>query len=241
VQVHHDRGRTAKDGAQIPKKYATYNDEALLSALKAEESGAFSEIVRRYQGLIFRYARHLGVAPEEQREWVIDLLHDVVLSVIKPGAIIPSSLGSYFARACRNKAYMEHRARTRREVREKAASTIGQSGSVVESLCSEETLRNSRGADCEESDNFSAAVQRFANELEQTLTNDEREMLDWTSESVPLRLIAEWRGVSRDVVAHRVSRLKSRLRKATPGILERFSATDRAEVERFLGGDSGND
>lgn len=232
---HPSSSKTKRD------QFSTLNDEALLAGLRAEEPGAFLEIVRRYQELVFKYARQLGVRAEEQREWVTDLFHDVVLSLIKPGAIVPSSLGSYFARACRNKAYMAYRTRTRRARRESAASTPdSEGGSIVTTLCSEAMLRNARGVDLEVADGLSVTLQRFTKKLEANLSPDDRQLLDWSTESVPLRLIAEWEGISRDAAAHRLSRLKNRLRKLTPAILDEFDSADRAEIERFLRGGSRN-
>lgn len=210
------------------------NDEELLSAIKEDNPNAFVEIVERYQGLVLHYARHYGVPQAEESVWVTDLMHDVVLSLIKPGAIMPDSLGAYFARSCRNKSYMDHRARTRRQAREiEASSDVPESGAVVQTLCSETMLRDSLGPDVEVSD-LPAGLLRLVNELQVLLTADERQLLDWAAESVPLRLIAEWTGVTRTAAAHRVSRLRKRLRTITPGIIERFNGVERNHVQRFL-------
>jgi RNA polymerase sigma factor (sigma-70 family) len=215
-------------------KYAKLNDEALIAALRAEEGGAFVELVQRYQGLVFKYARYFGVSEDDQQDWVSDLLHDVVLSLIRPGSIIPESLGSYFARACRNKVYMAHRSLVRRQVREaRAFDYEGGSDAVVESACSETMLRDSRGPDWEDGE-LAPPLLKLVIAIEKLLSPEERQLLDWSVESVPLRLIAEWCGITRTGVSHRLSRLRQRLQRLTPGIVEGFSAAERVEIGRFL-------
>lgn len=200
------------------EKYRTLSDEGLVSALKAEESGAYLELVERYQGLAFKFARQFDVHPEQQHEWVSDLLTDVVLLLSKRGAIMPDSLAGYIAGACRNKGYMDHRRESRRQVRE-APPTY--------------EIQSSPPSDWEPQA-LSPALKRLVRELEELLTPEERRLLDWSSESVPLRFIAEWCGITRTGASHRINRLRQRLRRLTPGIVASFAAKERAEVERFL-------
>lgn len=231
-----ERREFERNAKNIERKehYKSLSDASLLDALGRDDAAAFLEIVERYQGLVFRYAGYLGIDRSEQREWVNDLIHDVVLSLLKRGAIMPTSLGSYFATACRNKAFAAHRARMRRQVREEAAADYtATDGSVVESLCSEDMIRNARGPDWEVS-NLSPVLSRLAREFEKILTHDERQLLDWSSESVPLRVIADWSGITRTAAAHRVSRLKHRLKQLSQEIIDRFSSAERSEIEKFL-------
>lgn len=203
----------AEERRAATKRYAALHDEELLCALKREESGAFVEIVARYQGLVFKYARYFGVDSAEQREWVTDLLHDVVLSLMKPGAIVPTSFGSYIARACRNKAYMAHRAASRRK-------------SHDPELKDELTPQESAEAD--------PAITHFVGALSESLSPDDRQLLDWTSESVPLRVIAEWLGITRSGAAHKVGRLRVRLQGSVPEIISRLSPNEQRNVARLL-------
>jgi RNA polymerase sigma factor (sigma-70 family) len=216
------------------EKYERLSDEALIAALRTGETGAFLELVQRYQGLVFKYARYFGVEHELQREWVTELLHDVVLTLIKTGSILPASLGSYFARACRNKAYMAHRSSSRRQVRESRATNYEDgTDAVVGSACSETMLREARGPAWED-EGLAPALTKLVIELEKILTPDERQLLDWSVESVPLRLIAEWCGITRTGASHRLSRLRHRLQNMTPAIVAKFNAQERAEIGRFL-------
>jgi RNA polymerase sigma factor (sigma-70 family) len=215
--VDDDRGWPGASGGS-PAKYRGFNDEALIVALRHEESGAFLEFVRRFQGLALKFARHFSVAPEFQDEWVNDVLTDVVLFLMKRGAILPESLAAYIARACRNKAYMEIRSRTRRRARE---TSVSYDAGVVPAVDWESTAS-------------SPALQKLLTELEKILTAEERRLLDWSSESVPLRMIAEWCGISRTGASHRINRLRQRLQKLTPQIVAGFEPSERAEIGRFL-------
>lgn len=214
-------------------RYRTLSDASLITALKSEEPLAFVEIVARYQALLFRYARNLGVSTDRS-DWISDLMHDVVLTLLKPGAVVPESLGAYFVRACRNKAYADHRASVRRQRHENdAASEEIEGGRAILTVCSEETVRNSHGPDWE-SAAVSPGLLKLAIKLESAITPEEREILDWSSEAVPLREMAEWLGITRTAAAQRVSRLKQRLRATAPLIASGFSPEEQAEVKRFF-------
>lgn len=107
-------------------RYCGLTDAALITALGKEDPFAFVEIVSRYQALLFRCARNLGVDSPESGEWVSELMHDVVLALLRPGAKVPKSLGGYFVRSSRNKAYAAHRAAVRRRAHENDAALESQ-------------------------------------------------------------------------------------------------------------------
>ena len=214
-------------------RFRSFNDANLLLALKHEIPGAFVEIVARYQALMFRYARNFGIRPGERREWVSSLMHDVVLTLLKPGAVVPDSLGAYFARACRNKAYADHRAAVRRERHENEAaseSLAAASASSVEDWQDDEIADDTNWS----SSGLSPGLVKLAAKLDSAITPDERALLDWSSEAVPLRVIAEWLGISRSAAAQRVSRLKQRLRSIAPRIATDFSESEQADVKQFF-------
>src|SRR5690606_33070432 len=55
------------------------------------------------------------------------------------------------------------------------------------------------------------ALLALAGRLDQLLREDERYLLLWTSHGVPMRMAAEWLGLSQSVAAKRLSRLRTRL------------------------------
>lgn len=66
------------------------------------------------------------------------------------------------------------------------------------------------------------------------MNSGERELLDWSSEAVPLRLIAEWLGISRAAAGQRVARLKQRLRLVAETGMADFSQEEEMDVRRFF-------
>lgn len=219
--------------AEEPDKFRNVNDATLLVALKNEIPGAFVEIVARYQALMFRYARNFGIQPTERCEWVSSLMHDVVLALLKPGAVVPDSLGAYLARACRNRAYADHRAAVRRQRHEHDAAVDGLDAAKVSEI--DQSELDESGEDAKwNSSSLPPGLVKLAAKLDSAITPEERVLLDWSSEAVPLRVIAEWLGISRTAAAQRVSRLKQRLRAIAPRIASLFTEGEQADVKQFF-------
>ena len=200
------------------RTYRELSDASLLIAAKNEESGAIVELIQRFQGLLLLYATRLGVDDEERHSWVLELLHDVILSLVRPSAAVPESLAAYLVRAARNKAYSARRS----EIRQKRTlpEHVGFEFGSAES--SDDTPELSR------------PLRRLAEAIEKMLTPDEKQLLDWAGEAVPLRTVAEWTGVTRTTAAHRLSRLRQRLKKMIPEIVRTFPAEEQHEVQRLL-------
>jgi len=233
VSAEHRVDESERALAEDPDKFRNFDDATLLVALKNEIPGAFVEIVGRYQALMFRYARNFGIQRDERREWVSSLMHDVVLALLKPGAVVPDSLGAYLARACRNRAYADHRAAVRRKRHEHEAAADELDAAKVCEI--REPELDDTGEDAKwNSSGLPPGLVRLAAKLDNAITPDERMLLDWSSEAVPLRVIAEWLGISRTAAAQRVSRLKQRLRKLAPGISSDFTEGEHADVKQFF-------
>lgn len=207
-------------------RYRTLNDAALITALRNEEPVAFVEFIERFQPMLSLHAARFHVDPSERDEWVTELLHDVMLTLIKPKVRIPDSLRGYLVRACRNKAYSANRSRTRRCVREDQAEwqTSPNDDSAAVDDHEDQSTR----------DVLSPALRRFADAVEELLSAEERELLDWWQECVPLRTIASWLGTSRAAAAQRLWRLRERLRRDGLKTLTTFNSGDQAEIRRFL-------
>ncbi len=212
-------------------RYRELGEVALVDALKREDPLAFVEFVSRYQALVFRCSRELGVPAWERVEWVSDLLHDMVLALVKPGAIIPGSLGAYLIKACRNKAYAAHRASVRRTRHEdEAAQSYALESEQSVGLQGSNAITGSES----DGDPLSLALRRLALVFEELLSPEERQMLDWSREYVPLRTIAAWLGVNRAAAAQRLWRLRHRLREAAPRIIATLTPEEQLELKRFF-------
>jgi DNA-directed RNA polymerase specialized sigma24 family protein len=207
--------------------YRNLNDAALIAALRSDEPAAFVEFIERFRPMLSNYAARAGIDESERPGWVVELLHDVMLLLVNPTMRVPASLSGYLVRACRNKAHTARRANFRRTVRESEAALMeidqDHPNSVHEKTNAEW-----------EANGVPPALQRFAFALEALLGPDERELLDWSQELVPLRTIALWLGINRAAAAQRVWRLRDRLRKNAVSILGRFDPGDQAIIRRFL-------
>lgn len=106
-------------------------------------------------------------------------------------------------------------------------------GSVVESLISESARRASAGLDWSPAPAHAALV-ALAARLDEILREDDRLLLVWTSQGVPLRTAAEWLGVSYAVAAKRASRLRARLRVMAITFADSLPPEDRRYLHRFL-------
>jgi RNA polymerase sigma factor (sigma-70 family) len=204
------------------------SDAALIAALRREIPDAFTEFVRRFQPMLTRQAARLGVRPAERETWVVELMHDVMMRLLKSETTVPKSVAGYLIRASRNKAYTQHRARTRRARYEDAAH---------HALCSDDHNTTQPEVDAFDSapDGLSPPLRKLAADLEVTLTPADRELLDWTQECVPLRVIAEWLGISRAAAAQRVSRLRGRLRRDVVKLVESYDLDEQKCIHEFLG------
>ncbi|MEP6731796.1 MAG: hypothetical protein ABJE10_14210 [bacterium] len=98
---------------------------------------------------------------------------------------------------------------------------------------SEANVRASHAPDYERS-SFSAALNRLASTLSETLSVEERQLLVAVAESVPQREIAEWLGVSYTVARKRLERVRARLIDAATRYMSTLEPSDVRELQRFF-------
>ncbi len=86
---------------------------------------------------------------------------------------------------------------------------------------------------------------RLAVELDAGLREQDRQLLAWLADHVPMRTAAEWLGIGYDAALKRASRLRARLRVAALAHTDALPPGERRVVHAFLGraqrGASGDD
>ena len=213
-------------------------DLELLGSLRRGDSAAYEAYLERFHRLLLDYARRTGVSSADEDEFVEELLDDVALQVMMPGARLPKSPRLYLLRAFRNKLLNAKRARGRRErvVRDATgdASALSAAGGVeLVAGCSQGMVREARGPGWERPP-LGRVLERLAAKLGERLTDDERLMLDAVAENVPQREIAEWLGVSHVVARKRLERLRARLIDISMRFASGLEPDDARELQRFF-------
>ena len=214
-------------------------DHGLLAALQSGEAGAFARFIERYHRLLLDYARRAGVPSTDRDELVGELLNDVALQLMTRGGALPESPRQYLLSALRHRLLNAKRARGRRErvVREAAHDAYGDydasSGTGAAVGCSEANVRASRGPGWEQT-RLPPVLERLSAKLDESLREDERQLLVAVAENIPQREIAEWLGVSYVVARKRLERLRARLSDVAMRYTNTLEPDDARELQRFF-------
>lgn len=206
-------------------------DAALVAALRCEDEGALREFYLRFRPLLRRAAAGLGVDPGERDVLVDDCLTDVAVHLMTSAAPAPGSLPGYLVRSLRNRVLNQVRARGRAERR---MALDGDGGAAETELagCSEHARRAS-GRPAPEP--LSPVLERLADAVTGSLTEDERRLAVWMSHCASARDIAGWLGIAYKAAAKRVERLRERLQLAALRHVETTDGDERRELLTFLG------
>ena len=194
-------------------------DEAtLVGGMRSGVEHAFAEFFDRYKAMLVDTARRRGVAPEERRAYVTDFLGDAAMSLANPARAVPRSLAGYLTGGFRRWLAQRRRNAKRREGRQSGLVGEVESGAegVVAELCSAYTLQSAagvgdRGESTAKDTSTGELRLRAARSLLQSLTTDERAVLELLAERMPQREIAAILGVSPGAVRVRIHRLRQRL------------------------------
>jgi RNA polymerase sigma factor (sigma-70 family) len=234
-----DRSGEAR-GARLAgrMRWRAASDGELVAAVRTGEIDALREFYARFEPLLARYASRAGLSTESWEEEAHDVLCDVVLALMAGDARARGSVRSvhaYVLRAFRNRMLDARRAAQRREQRDRsAASSTASSGEqVVLESCSENSIRESSGAEREPA-KPSPAIARLATILDESLGVEERQMLAWVSNAVPMRDIARWLGIGYSAAKVRLSRLRRRLRERALRHVNSCIGAERAELVEFF-------
>ncbi|HEY7860099.1 MAG TPA: sigma-70 family RNA polymerase sigma factor [Gemmatimonadaceae bacterium] len=218
-----DRG--ARLAARI--RWRATGDMELVAAVRQGDFEALREFYARFEPLLARYASRAGLAFESWEDEAHDVLCDVVLALLAGDARGDvRSVHAYVIRAFRNRMLDAHRAAERRDARE------ADERMVLES-CSEYAIRQSAGA-LADAHGPSPAIARLATVLDAALTVEERQMLTWVSNAVPMREIAQWLDIGYSAAKVRLSRLRSRLRERALRHVNECAGAEREELVEFL-------
>ncbi|MBA2683489.1 MAG: sigma-70 family RNA polymerase sigma factor [Gemmatimonadaceae bacterium] len=231
-------------------RWRTTSNAELVVAVRKGSFEALREFYARFEPLLARYAARAGVSLDSWEDDAHDVLSDVVISLIsvdtsartKPRDDV-RDIHSYIQRAFRNRLLSARRTTERREQREVRAtsSDAGTSERMVLATCSESAIRASCGGDAESSA-LPPAIARLATVLGAELSRDDREMLTWVGNAVPMREIASWLGINYSAAKVRLSRMRSRLRVRALRHVNECTGAERQELIAFFrrsAGDAG--
>jgi RNA polymerase sigma factor (sigma-70 family) len=160
--------------------------------MRADESGAFEEFFERFAPVLRNEAARLRIQPALREEAVVECLEETAMSLIRPGATAPDTLAGYLVVSLRRKNLNRLRAEKRREQRDRGLAGELAMPCAIES---------------------DPGPSELGARLLNLLTDDERALVTWMSEQVPLREVARWLGVSHAAARQRVTRLRTKLRR----------------------------
>jgi len=211
------------------------SDRALVEELRSARGEAVDEFLRRFEPLVTRHARRLRIPPAERVDWVIDLLYDVAITIVRGHAAAPRHLGAYVGGACRRRVreQMTKDAAYRAGVHDALEEIEGAAQMTVAGLCSENALRAARDPEWEPPP-LSPVLVRLVSAIEEGITDEEHLMLRWLAAQISYTMIAGWLGISRPAAVSRIQRLRARLIESALRFGTALDSVDRAEFMRFL-------
>lgn len=221
-------------------------DAELVAAMRRGSYEALREFYARFEPLLARYAARAGVVSDSWEEDSHDVLSGVVLSLIETGSRARArasvrDIHAYIQRAFRNHFLDAKRSAVRREHRDTGATSSAEETGERMALasCSESSVRASSGEAGEELTGPSPAIARLAAILDAELSPDERQMLTWVSNAVPMREIARWLGIGYSAAKVRLSRTRSRLRVRALRHVSECTGAEREELIELFRRSSG--
>jgi DNA-directed RNA polymerase specialized sigma24 family protein len=215
------------------------SDVDLVIRMRTGAPAAFQEFVERFHSVLLNYARRAAVGRTERDELVSDVLSDVALELLAPGARTPRNPRMYLIGAFRHRLLNGQRGHTRRDRHHSGAledamldSEYADDGEMVAG-CSEGAVRESRGPGWERVA-LPKSLERLAMHLDEALTDEERQLLVAVAENVPQREVAAWLRVSHVVARKRLERLRGRMMEVAMRYTNALEPDDAREVQRFF-------
>lgn len=226
-------GRTVgKDEAGRQTPSVPKPDEiALLIGIRRGERKALCEFMRRFQPLLLDQARRLGTEPQERDNVITAFLDDIALKLAHMQA--PRSLSTFIIKSFRNHVADAWRADDTRLQRDTGECDLIGGERVVSATCSAFAIRATLGPDAGGSSTTVPAA-TLMNAIMRGCTREERSLLVWSSQRVPMRDIAEWLGISYGAARQRIARLRARLAHESIQHLVNLDPADRAVITRLL-------
>lgn len=217
-------------------------DAELVAAMRRGSYEALREFYARFEPLLARYAARAGVVSDNWEDDAHDVISGVVLSLVetksraRAGEASVRDIHAYIQRAFRNHFLDARRSAARRERHEeRATSSAAETGErMALASCSESSVRASSGDSNAEPSRPSPAIARLAAVLDAELSPDERRMLTWVSNAVPMREIAKWLDIGYSAAKVRLSRTRSRLRERALRHVYECTGAERDELVELL-------
>jgi RNA polymerase sigma factor (sigma-70 family) len=214
-------------------------DVEILAAMRRDEAGAFTRFIERFHRLLLDYARRAGMPSPDRDELVGELLDDVALQLMTRNTPLPENPRLYLLSALRHRLLNARRARGRRDrvVSEAVRDAYGDydvsTAADAAAGCSEASVHASRGPAWERA-TLPPVLERLSARLDESLRDDERQLLVAVAENIPQREVAEWLGVSYVVARKRLERLRARLTDVAMRYANTLEPDDARELQRFF-------
>ncbi|MGH7719457.1 MAG: RNA polymerase sigma factor [Gemmatimonadaceae bacterium] len=234
-------GRAPKDEPGVTQRQAirALSDHGLIEAMRAGDARAWAEFFVRFQPLLEEFARSQGIPAGDWNECIVEVLEDVALRLTAERAAPPADCRSYLVKAVARKYAGLQRAAVRRAQRHERAARGYSNGApdeelVVTTALSEDRLRASQGVERPSLGRPSNALAGLIEAVADTLTPEERQLLEWRVARIPARTIADWVGSTEAAVTKRLWRLSARLREAGYSYIRVAPDAQRRELQRLL-------
>jgi RNA polymerase sigma factor (sigma-70 family) len=218
-------------------RWREMTDAELVAAVRRGSYEALREFYARFEPLLARYAARARVMSDSWEDDAHDVLSGVVLTLVEQSGRARAresvrDIHAYIQRAFRNHFLDAKRSAMRREQRDtRATSSAEETGErMALASCSESSVRASSGETSGESTAPSPAIVRLAAILDAELSPDERQMLTWVSNAVPMREIAKWMEIGYSAAKVRLSRTRSRLRERALRHVNECTGPEREEL-----------
>lgn len=217
--------REGQDASPRGGSPSTWEDTELVSRLMRGDEAAILELNARYAPLLLRQAKRRGLGPAERRELVGEMLTDVVLHLLAPGARTPLRLRGYLV-ATLDRRLIDRR---RRELSAPALVELAHVEEAVATVAADPVERQD-----DEAASGSAAAHALAATLRRAMGDDDCELLLWIGERIPQRVIAEWLQMTDGALRTYVSRLRKRLREVARGHVATLPEGERVALARYF-------
>lgn len=215
-------GERAREAAGTSRAPGAWTDEELVDGLTTGDGDAIRELNARYGPLLLRQAKRRGLGPAERREFVGDVLTDVVLRLMEPAAARPVRLRGYLVATVDRRLIDRHR----RLLAAPPTVALDEPGGTQVARAGDDEDPRDTGA--------STAARALATALEHAMDEADRELLLWLGERIPQRVIAEWLQMTDGALRTYVSRLRRRLREAARAHVAALPERERAAVARYF-------
>lgn len=203
----------------------------VTAVISGDEQAAEVFCLRFYAPLLAASAR-FGLRGKNAEHLVLEVLHDFIIAIVDRKTTPPASAIPHLLYALRRRAFTARRSHVR-EARSLEMSVTEGGESVASGTCSESSMRESSG-DQEDDLSIAPPLAHLANALIESLSDEDKLLLEWVGHRVPQRLIAKWLGQEYETVGRRIRRLVSRLVESSVALADALDATDRTALMRFF-------